>query len=68
MFIKITGEVLACPGETEPVGNLTLEPLTEIWERLRPAREAFDGGCPPRERFWAKLLADAAMEPAASRA
>jgi MoaA/NifB/PqqE/SkfB family radical SAM enzyme len=56
MFIKINGDVLACPGETHPIGNCRTEPLDTIWQRLGTVRDEFDGGCPPRERFW-KMLA-----------
>jgi hypothetical protein len=53
--VKINGDVLACPGETEPVGNVRISGLPEIWGRLAEVRAAFDGGCPPRERFWKAL-------------
>lgn len=53
VFIKINGDLLACPGETKPVGNLRSTELTELWTRLRNVRSSFDGGCPPRELFWA---------------
>lgn len=56
LFVKINGDVLACPGETEPVGNIRDSALPEIWERLAPVRAAFDGHCAPRERFWKVLL------------
>jgi len=56
LFVKINGDVLACPGETEPVGNVRESGLPEIWDRLAPIRAAFDGHCAPRERFWKALL------------
>lgn len=56
LFVKINGDVLACPGETEPVGNIRQTGLPEIWDRLAEVRAAFDGGCPPRERFWKALV------------
>lgn len=59
LFVKINGDVLACPGETRPVGNILQDPLAEIWTRLADVRAAFDGHCPPRERFW-KALAEQA--------
>lgn len=52
LFVKIDGTVLACPGETQVVGNTKNDPLPVIWDRLRQVRAAFDGSCPPRERFW----------------
>lgn len=55
LFVKIGGDVLACPGETRPVGNILRSPLAKIWARLTDVREAFDGHCPPRERFWEAL-------------
>lgn len=57
-FIKIGGDVLACPGETSGVGNIRKEPLSAIWDRLIGVRREFDGGCPPRERFWKALRVD----------
>ena len=59
LFVKINGDVLACPGETRPVGNILDFPLDDLWGRLGQIRAEFDGMCPPRERFW-KALADAA--------
>jgi MoaA/NifB/PqqE/SkfB family radical SAM enzyme len=56
LFIKINGDVLACPGEMHPVGNLLSSTLEEVWERLVNVRASFDGGCPPRERFWVSLI------------
>jgi MoaA/NifB/PqqE/SkfB family radical SAM enzyme len=56
LFVKINGNVLACPGETQPVGNILTSPLAEIWDRLGQVRAEFDGLCPPRERFWKSLL------------
>lgn len=61
LFVKITGDVLACPGETRPVGNIRQTPLRQIWGRLKDVRAAFDGHCPPRERFWAALLTEQSM-------
>lgn len=55
LFIKINGDVLACPGETHPIGNCREESLKTIWQRLADVRAEFDGGCPPRERFWKQL-------------
>ena len=57
LFVKINGDVLACPGETQPVGNIRESALAEIWKRLGQVRAQFDGHCPPRERFW-KALAE----------
>jgi MoaA/NifB/PqqE/SkfB family radical SAM enzyme len=57
LFVKINGDVLACPGETQPIGNVLASSLPEIWDRLAEVRAEFDGHCPPRERFW-KALAD----------
>jgi MoaA/NifB/PqqE/SkfB family radical SAM enzyme len=55
LFVKINGDVLACPGETQPVGNILEAPLPEIWDRLAQVRAEFDGHCAPRERFWNAL-------------
>jgi MoaA/NifB/PqqE/SkfB family radical SAM enzyme len=57
LFVKINGDVLACPGETKPVGNMRQEPLAAIWQRFSDVRREFDGMCPPRERFW-KAIAE----------
>jgi MoaA/NifB/PqqE/SkfB family radical SAM enzyme len=55
LFVKINGDVLACPGETQPIGNVLVSPLPEIWGHLAEVRAEFDGHCPPRERFWKAL-------------
>ena len=52
LYVKIRGEVWDCPGEMEPMGNATQEPLTEIWNRAKEIRAGFNGGCPPRDAFW----------------
>lgn len=63
LFVKINGDVLACPGETRPVGNFLETGLAPVWDQLHEVRAAFDGHCPPRERFW-KALAEQNMMPA----
>lgn len=55
LFVKINGDVLACPGETKPVGSVRQDKLSDIWQRLSDVRREFDGMCPPRERFWKSL-------------
>lgn len=57
LFVKINGDVLACPGETQPLGNILQSSLRSIWDGMMDVRAAFDGHCPPRERFW-KALAE----------
>jgi MoaA/NifB/PqqE/SkfB family radical SAM enzyme len=62
LFVKINGDVLACPGETEPIGNVRESGVPEIWDRLAPIRAEFDGHCAPRERFWKALaMSEAAV-------
>lgn len=60
LFVKINGDVLACPGETQPVGNFRRDSLRDTWDSLTDVRREFDGLCPPRERFWKALAANEA--------
>lgn len=53
IFVKITGQVFDCPGELIPLGDVRGESLSAVWERARPITQTFDGGCAPREAFWA---------------
>jgi molybdenum cofactor biosynthesis enzyme MoaA len=55
LFVKITGKVFDCPGESMPLGDLELEPLAAIWARAKPIMHAFDGGCAPREAAWQRM-------------
>ena len=52
LFVKIRGEVFDCPGESAALGNVTREPLADVWARARAITEQFDGGCYPRAEFW----------------
>ena len=55
MFVKITGEVFDCPGESRRLGDLSDLPLAAIWEQARDLSQGFDGLCFPREQFWRRL-------------
>ncbi len=65
LFTKIRGEVLGCPGESVVLGNLKAEPRAAIWARMRRFTADFDGGCPPREAFWAGVRAQQSLRQAA---
>jgi MoaA/NifB/PqqE/SkfB family radical SAM enzyme len=52
LYVKIRGEVFDCPGELQPLGDVRHESLKDVWERVRPITQMFDGGCAPREHFW----------------
>ena len=49
VYVKIDGQVTVCPGDDEVIGNVTTEPLSDIWTRVMARNEAFTGRCPPRE-------------------
>lgn len=53
LYIKIRGTVWDCPGELESLGDLRKESIKEIWQRAWPITASFDGGCAPRDDFWA---------------
>lgn len=53
LYIKIDGRVFDCPGESQALGHLKTDSLATLWERVRPITESFDGGCFPRDQFWA---------------
>jgi MoaA/NifB/PqqE/SkfB family radical SAM enzyme len=52
LFVKIQGEVFDCPGESAHLGSVRTHSLRELWERVRPITESFDGRCFPRQQFW----------------
>jgi len=56
IYGKIEGDVLACPGESEILGNFRDGPregaLARIWDKTKSIRDCFDGGCEPRELAW----------------
>lgn len=49
LYVKVNGDVLACPGETRAIGNIADRSLSALWADLADVRRAFDGLCPPRE-------------------
>jgi MoaA/NifB/PqqE/SkfB family radical SAM enzyme len=55
LFVKITGDVFDCPGESLSFGNLREQTLSSIWGRTRDISQGFDGMCLPRELFWRRL-------------
>lgn len=63
IFVKITGQVFDCPGELITLGDARKESLSEVWERVRPVTQTFDGGCAPREAFWAGHVRPVEIKP-----
>ena len=53
LYVKIRGEMFDCPGQLEEIGNVRKESLSALWLRLRHVQSTYDGGCAPRENFWA---------------
>jgi len=57
MYVKITGEVFDCPGESLRYGSLLEDSLASLWERAHEVRKGFDGMCLPRQLFWRNVAA-----------
>jgi MoaA/NifB/PqqE/SkfB family radical SAM enzyme len=55
LYVKITGKVFDCPGESQEMGNFRDESLADIWKRAHSIQSGFDGGCLPRKLFWEKI-------------
>jgi len=55
LYTKIQGLAFDCPGELHSLGNVRTEPLAEVWQRVRPITQHFNGGCLPRELAWRRL-------------
>lgn len=56
LYVTILGDVHGCVGKMETYGNVRQRALADIWnERLPLLRTSFDGGCPPRQRFYESL-------------
>lgn len=52
LHVKIQGDVMLCPGEFVPIGNLKTESLKDIWYRTKEERIKHNWGCPPRIVDW----------------
>jgi MoaA/NifB/PqqE/SkfB family radical SAM enzyme len=57
LFVKITGEVFDCPGESRRFGSLHERSLEEIWSDAHDLSAGFNGLCYPREAFWTRMAA-----------
>lgn len=57
LFVKIEGQVFDCPGEGQFLGHLERDLLADIWKKARPITSTFNGGCLPRDQFWAESSA-----------
>lgn len=57
LYVKITGSVFDCPGESRSLGTLNDAPLSQIWQRARDITLSFDGGCYPRRLHWEQQAA-----------
>ncbi len=56
LYVTILGDVHGCVGKMETYDNVRQRALRGIWsERLPLLRATFDGGCPPRQRFYESL-------------
>ena len=55
LFVKITGEVFDCPGESARLGSLRENSLKTLWNDARSITAEFDGECLPRKLFWKKM-------------
>jgi MoaA/NifB/PqqE/SkfB family radical SAM enzyme len=65
LYIKITGEVFDCPGESIHFGSLNDTSLEDIWvNSAQPIRRQFDGTCLPRRLFWQRHAANSARSAA----
>lgn len=58
LYIKITGDVFDCPGESIHLGHLRETSLSRIWSDARSITNKFSGTCLPRELFWSRLAYD----------
>jgi MoaA/NifB/PqqE/SkfB family radical SAM enzyme len=67
LFIKISGEVFDCPGESAGFGSLRDRSLGDIWESAASIRRAFDGTCLPRQLFWQRQAASSSADSAEQR-
>ncbi len=55
LYIKVTGEVFDCPGESERLGSLAECTVKELWTSAKHIRNAFNGMCFPRQQFWQRV-------------
>jgi MoaA/NifB/PqqE/SkfB family radical SAM enzyme len=57
LYVKIKGDVFDCPGEGVALGSVRETSLADLWAKVKPITQTFDGGCAPREMFWAQHAA-----------
>jgi MoaA/NifB/PqqE/SkfB family radical SAM enzyme len=52
LYVTIQGEVYGCVGQSEAYGNIRKRRLSEVWQERLPLLQRYDGGCPPRQKFY----------------
>jgi MoaA/NifB/PqqE/SkfB family radical SAM enzyme len=52
LYVTTQGEVYGCVGQSESYGNIRQRSLADIWRERRPFLQNYDGGCPPRRKFY----------------
>lgn len=57
LYVTIQGEVYGCVGQSEAYGNIRRRQLADVWRERLPLLQNYDGGCPPRRKFYAQRVA-----------
>lgn len=52
LYVTIQGEVYGCVGQSEAYGNICNRSLADVWQERLPLLKNYDGGCPPRQKFY----------------
>lgn len=52
LYVTIQGDSFGCVGRSESYGNIRTRPLAAMWQERLPLLMDYDGGCPPRQRFY----------------
>ncbi|MDQ3280890.1 MAG: radical SAM protein [Acidobacteriota bacterium] len=55
LYVKISGDVFDCPGESQRLGSLRDQPFGALWAAAKDIRTHFDGMCLPRQLFWERV-------------
>ena len=56
LYVNIQGYGYGCVGMSESYGNVRARSLREMWLERAVFLQKYDGGCPPRQRFYEMLV------------
>lgn len=52
LYVTIRGDVFGCVGQSESYDTIRNRSLKDIWRERFPLLQKYNGGCPPRQKFY----------------